>query len=177
MSGLRPGVGAPLPSDSITPDHDISSNNRRNKRAGRHSRNNGNPVDRFNGKCKALRGHIYDIPRGTDNHGETFQKITREIAEYIGREFDEGGEFRTGLERLELPTLTEPEPPSDPNTDKVGFETWKFEFARYRKESANRKKNQQKAYALVIGQCSAAVRDIIESHADWYTVNDSSDVI
>ena len=119
--------------------------------------------ERFEGKCDALKGHIYDVARGSNKHHETFQKTTREIAEYIGREFDEGGEFRTGLVNLRLPDLIEPVPPDDPNADKVGFEKWKFEFARYRKDSANRKKNEQKAYALILGQCSPAVRDPIKN--------------
>ncbi len=51
---------------------------------------------------------------------------------------------------------------------------WKFEFARYKKESANRKRNEEKAY---VGQCSPAVRDIIEAHQQWSEVNNSSDVI
>ena len=148
-----------------------------NKRAGRDNRGHVQRPERFEGKCEALKGHIYNVSRGTHKHHETFQKTTREIAEFIGREFDEGGELRTGLVNLKLPELIEPSPPSDPNTDKVGFEKWKFEFARYRKDSANRKKNEQKAYALVLGQCSPAVCDMIESHPDWHTVNNNSDVI
>jgi len=152
MSESSPGNGPHGHNDSTKPDPVFSS--RRNKKLSRNQRNQLRRSDTFEGKCEALKGHIYDVSRGVNRQSETFQKTTREIAEYIGREFDDGGEFRTGLVRLQLPDLLEPVPPSDPNTDKIGFEVWKFEFSRYKKASASRKRNEEKAYALVIGQCN-----------------------
>ena len=178
MSESSPGDATPSQSNvNANPDQIYSGVPRRNRRGGRNHKPGGPRLERFEGKCEALKGHIYDIARGSLRQGETFQKTTREIAEYIGREFDEGGEFRTGLVRLELPALIEPVPPNRPSQDKVRFEMWKFEFARFKKESANRKRNEQKAYAIVLGQCSPAVRDMIEAHHDWRQVNDTSDVI
>ena len=69
----------------------------------------------------ALKRHICDVSREWNRHNGTFQKTAREFAEYIGRELDEGGEFRTGLVNFKLPELIEPVPPNNPNTDKVGF--------------------------------------------------------
>ncbi len=173
MSESSPGIGATASSSTAMPDQAHSNAPRRSRRTNRNPKSNGQRPERYEGKW----GHIYDVSRGFNKQGETFQKTTREIAEYIGRDFDEGGEFRTGLVKLDLPQLTEPVPPDNPNENKVGFEMWKFEFARYKKESANRKRNKEKAYDFVLGQCSPAVHNIIEAHEQWNQVNNLSDVI
>jgi hypothetical protein len=62
---------------------------------------------KFEGKCTELKGSVYDVVSGKD----TFAKTTREIAEHVRREFDDAGEFRTGMVEMSLPTLVEPAPP------------------------------------------------------------------
>ncbi len=173
MSESSPGIGMPITSNNAAPDPINSGGTR----TGGNPKGNSQHPERYEGKCPALRGHIYDVSRGFNKQGETFQKTTWEIAEHIGHKFDEGREFRTGLVRLNLPRLTEPVPPNDTNENRVGFKMWKFEFARYKKESANWKQNDVKAYALVLNQCSPAVRDIIEAHQQWSKVNNWLDVI
>ena len=113
MSESSPGnITSSINNNNANPDQAYSGGHRRNKRAGRNLKTTGQRTERFEGKCEALKGHIYDVAKGMHRQGETFQKTTREIAEYIGREFDEGGEFRTGLVRLELPISGEPIPPN-----------------------------------------------------------------
>jgi hypothetical protein len=48
---------------------------------------------KFKGKCSEIKTSVYDVVSGKD----TFTKMTREITEYVGREFDDAGEFRTGM--------------------------------------------------------------------------------
>ncbi len=78
---------------------------------------------------------------------------------------------------MKLPTLVEPQLPNNPNKDKVRFKIWSFEFTHYKKDSTNRKRDEKKAYSLIIGRCSPVVCDIIEAHRDWNEVNAKSDVI
>ncbi len=95
---------------------------RRNRQAGRNPRANIQQRERFKGKCKELKGHIYNVSRGAMKQGETFEKTTCRIAESIGRKSVKGGEFCTGMVKLKLPGLIELVPPRDLNKNKVGFE-------------------------------------------------------
>jgi hypothetical protein len=79
---------------------------RRNNR----NRCSGNREPKFEGKCSEIKNSVYDVVSGKD----TVAKTTREIAEYVGREFDDAGEFRTGMVEMRLPPLTKPPPPLQP---------------------------------------------------------------
>jgi hypothetical protein len=52
-----------------------------------------NRESKFEGKCSELKASIYDVVTGKD----TFAKTTREIAKYVGHEFDDAGEFQMGM--------------------------------------------------------------------------------
>ena len=68
-----------------------------------------------------IKSSVYDVMSGKD----TFTKMTHEIAEYVGHEFDDTGEFCTaGMVSMRLPTLTELMVPTD--DDSVKFELWKM---------------------------------------------------
>ena len=103
-------------------------------------------------------------------------KTTRSIAEYVGRSYDDASDFRTGMVNLELPAVEAPDNPAD-DAGAVRLELWKLARRRYEVALENRRKVNGRAYALVLGQCSQAVRNRIEAHADWSTINESSDVI
>jgi hypothetical protein len=93
---------------------------------------------------------------------DTFLKTTREIAEYVGRTFDDAGEFRTGLVEMSLPELIEPaEPSKEASFGQV--EKWKIAIKRHENQVANQKKNTERVYALVLGQCSQALRNRLEA--------------
>jgi len=115
---------------------------------------------------------VYDVVTGKD----TFAKTTREIAEYVGREFDDAGEFRTGMVAMRLPDLTEPVAPAD-NAGVVAVELWKLARRTYEKSLEVRRKNSARVFALLIGQCSQALRNRLEAHEHYSRVNATSNVI
>jgi hypothetical protein len=43
--------------------------------------------------CDAIKNSVYNVVSGRD----TFARTTREIAEYVGWEYEEAGEFRMGI--------------------------------------------------------------------------------
>jgi hypothetical protein len=114
---------------------------------------------------------VYDVISGKD----TFAKTTREIAEYVGREFEDAGEFRTGMVEMELTPLVEPTAPT--SSDAVSFELWKMERRAYEKRKEARRRNSYRVYALVLGQCSQAIRNRMEASEQWASINDASDVM
>jgi hypothetical protein len=115
---------------------------------------------------------VYDVVSGKDS----FAKTTREISEYVGCEFDDAGEFRTGMVELQLRPLDEPAPPADLG-QMVEFELWKMARRTYEKQLEARCRNSTRVYALIIGQCSQALRNRMEANEQWSDINDNSDVI
>jgi hypothetical protein len=62
---------------------------------------------KFEGKCDALKGHIYDCSDA--RQADLFTKTTNEIAEYVGRTFTSyGGDMRLAIEDMKLPTYPKP---------------------------------------------------------------------
>ena len=64
---------------------------------------------------------------------DTFTKTTQEIAEYVGGEFDNAGEFRTGMVEMRLPPLTELPPPADDMV--INFKPWKMARCTFEKQT------------------------------------------
>ena len=139
---------------------------RRNK-----NRRGGPREGRFEGDCPALKGHTYDVIAG----GDTFAKTTRKIAEYVARSYDDAGDFRTGMIDLDLPDI---QAPPDPDVSKpLEFEMWKIARRTFEKKKEARERIQNRVFALLLGQCSQALRNRMEPHEDWHGINLTSDVI
>ena len=143
-----------------------SGDNRCSNGRGRNQRRQGNRHSRFDGECDYLKRAVYDVAAGRD----TFMKTTRSIAEYVGRSYDNASDFRTGMVNLELPAVDVPEDPPD-DAGAVGLELWKLARRQYELALENRRKVNGRAYALVLGQFSQAVRNRLEAHTDWNTIN------
>ena len=89
----------------------------------------GNQETKFEGKCTKIKNSIYDVVSGKD----TFVKTTEEIAKYAGCEFDDAGEFRTGMVEMRLPPLTEPPPAADDTA--INFKLWKMACHTFKKQT------------------------------------------
>ena len=77
---------------------------------------------------------------------------------------------------MELPAVDAPEDLPD-DAGAVRLELWKLARRRYELALENRREVNGRAYVLVVGQCSQAVRNRLEAHADWNTINGGSDII
>jgi hypothetical protein len=71
-------------------------------------------VTAYKGKCKELKGHIYDVVPGK-NGFDTFAMTTTEIRQYIGHTVLNAGEFSLVMrpDNLGFPTIPEPALPQD----------------------------------------------------------------
>ena len=139
-------------------------------------RNNARP-QRFQGKTQdpILRKHIFDV--GTiQKSQDLFVTTAKEIGEYISREYDDAGEFRNAFIDLRYAeVLTEPERPTA--TDQFTILIWTEEMKEYRKKLRNRKKNEEKAFPLLLGQCSPTIVQRIEATQRWNSVSGANDVL
>ena len=152
-------------SDGVRPPPTGSENmdtHGKNPNKGRHHRNRnrrGNHEEmsksKYEGKCDDLKGFTYDVTHGNQT-SDMFMRTTKEIAEYIGRTYNDAGEFRIGMPVLSMPDLVEPPRPSEESLgrpmDAFDAELWKMDMQTYRKKKDNRERNKHHAYALVLGQ-------------------------
>ena len=165
--------GSPTRSETVPDGPPSSSDLRRNRR--NRSRKAGVQQTRFAGVCEDLKDYVYDTGVGRNN-AEIFSKTTKGIAEYVAREYTAAGEFRNGLPEMTLPTLTAPSPPADTATV-VQLKIWEMDLKKCRKQMEDTERNMEKTYALILGQCSKTIRDRIEAHEHWETVNTSSNAL
>mmetsp|Transcript_30187 Transcript_30187/g.42774 ORF Transcript_30187/g.42774 Transcript_30187/m.42774 type:complete len:109 (+) Transcript_30187:329-655(+) len=94
--------------DGALPSVDQPDSNNVNQRRGGNRRRN-QRESRFEGDCDDLKGIVYDVTHGK----ETFTKSTRMITEYVSRQYNDAGEFRTDIVEVSLPMLSEPVGPNN----------------------------------------------------------------
>jgi hypothetical protein len=98
-------AGGETPSEVERGTSTGQSNQRNNRN--QHNNTSSQRETRFEGSCEDLKGSVYDVTAGKD----TFLKTTRKIAEYVGCEYTDAGEYRVAMINLNLPALVEPQLP------------------------------------------------------------------
>ena len=160
------GGQAPQTSTGASSDGDRRRNGNRhnNRRQDRQNSNkNSNPNSKFKGKIDDLEGYVYDVS-GARGGTDTFQRTTIEIGEYIARNYKYAGEFRQAFnpDDLGFVEFEEPAPPADMNNP-VAMKRWNLAMDRVERSTAQREELAKQAFAIVLGQCSQAVRDRLEA--------------
>ena len=74
------------------------------RRARRRSKNH-STRSRFRGTEDALKGHVYTL---APNRTEVYQKTTREIADYVGRTYKNGGDVKRSIDKLTIIDIPAP---------------------------------------------------------------------
>ena len=161
------------------------SNDQHAGRGGRRNRNNrgrsnrgGHPDTRrskFKGKCEEISDFVYDTGIADDSK-ELFKNTTREIAEYVSRNYDKAGEFRLALIQMELPAIDEPTAPAH-DAGLAVVERYKLDLRLFMDKTRYREENLGKIFPLILGQCSRTIRDRLEASPDWTEINRTSDVM
>ena len=141
-------------------------------------RNNSRP-QRFQGKTQdpILQKHVFDVGTILKSQ-DLFVTTAKEIGEYISREYNDAGEFHIAfIDQHYAEALTEPDRPT--STDQFTILIWTEEMKEYRKNKKlrNRKKNKEKAFPLLLGQCSPTVVQRIKASPRWSNVSGSNDVL
>ena len=126
---------------------------------------------KFEGACEDLKGHVFDC----SGYGQADQyvKTQEQIANYAGRTY--GGEIGKAVEYLLAPAVDMPTAPTGYGTDNVDPTEkymWETEVREAIKEKKDLKKQIQKLYAVVIGQCTDSMIARVEAHDDFNTASD-----
>ena len=133
---------------------------------------------KFEGKRPELKGYIYEV-RGSGSNADDFTKTTREIAEWIARNYEDGGaDICNSIDpdKLAFDPFPAIVPPAATATA-VELKLWEFDIKQRYHEELKRKQLSNLAYATVLGQCSRAVRDRLEASNRWAAISTSNDVI
>lgn len=141
--------------------------------------NQQNSQRHFKGKHPDLEGHIYDTGLPNSNN-DLFSKTTKEIAKYVASNIDGAGDYCLATENLQLPALQEPDEPEQIEDIPPSWAErvrYKQSYAEYIKKKNKWTQNEAKIFPIILGQCSRVIRDRLEAHAQWTTINADSDVM
>lgn len=179
-SGGPPSTG-PTPSSGTFSSGPARKNNRRfnssGKGQGQAPQQHGprGSSKKFDGKVEGLKGYIYDC--STPQDADRYVKTTKEIAEYVGREYHGGKDIKIAVERGKMPTIPVPSvrfaDPSKPT------ETEKLILKEKVKEHVKRERileeNMSKLFNLIKGQCTEAMTASMEAHAEYEKAHEDND--
>lgn len=144
------------------------------KRNKKDNNKHGKSSAKFKGKCKDLEGVIFDANRF--NQADEYIKSVREIAEYVGTNYDYGADIRRSIEEgrpADIPRPPQPPPSGDGAIDPVEEMIWKKELECYVKRKVALSENLRKAYSLVWGQCSDVMREKLEALSEFKAIRES----
>ena len=101
-------------------------------------------------------------------NADGFDKTTKEIAEYVNREYQYGSHFRSAIitEKKDMPALDKPKDVASTAsmTDK---DIWKQEISAYIKKKTAADEHVRSLFSLVLGQCTDAMKAKLEALPDW----------
>jgi hypothetical protein len=129
---------------------------------------------KFSRKCDILSGFVYDCSDGKQSY--RFNIVTKEIAEYVGREYPYVGDIRWTIQNLKL--FKEEEPNELAAASSVlKKRMWEKRVDEYIKRENKLMDNFQMEYSLVIGQCTAYMRAKLEAVVGYRDMESRSDLI
>jgi hypothetical protein len=133
------------------------------------------PGSAFEGKCDGLKGHVYDCASAA-KAADMYTKTTREIAEYVGREYKYSAILVRGIETLVEPVVPPPDELPD-GASALDRRMWEKRIDKIIEQEERLKDITSRAYALVWGQCSEALREKVKAHKDYAKAHEKGSVI
>ena len=146
---------------------------------GRGSQKTTPTTGKFKGNCVELSGYVFDC--ADYRQADKYVTNIKRIAEYIGTEYKQGGDIRSTIENeapLTVPVPLEPaligEAEELTTSQKLIF---KGQIDQYIRREAILQENMQKAYSLVLGQCTELLRAKLKQSNEWTAVSSAFDVL
>ena len=139
------------------------------------------PPAKFKGNEADLLGQIFDC--SDYKQADTFVNTLKRISEYIGAHYEHGGDIRSSILQGTTITLTIPTAPvfADPIAPTVAEQTLQLIFKGkidvYIKRETMLQDNIQKAYSLILGQCTDLLQSKLKQQAQWAAISSSQDAI
>ena len=123
---------------------------------------------KFKGKSHDLEGYIFDC---SDNkQADIFVHTMKRFAEYVGTEYRNGGDIRSTIEQNVRFAIPLPLAPSGTN-DELQKMILTKKVDAYVKRDYILDENIQKAYSLMLGQCTELLKSKLKTTTDWTKVS------
>ena len=165
---------------------------RASARAGRGGRGRGNhfakpqptpkPVStKFKGNCEKLQGAIFDC--SDYKQADNFVSSLKRVSEYVGAEYKHGGDIRSSLvnqTKFDVPIPTQPvivNEAAPTATEKVQLLIFQGKISAYIKRDELLEDNIQKAYSLILGQCTDLLQSKMKQQTSWAVISAAQDAI
>jgi hypothetical protein len=128
---------------------------------------------KITGRCEDIKGFVFDCADGK----QADQYVTiREIAAYVGRTYDYGGDVRWSIKNEETYLPTKPAG-IGASTDPTDKRIWEKEIDEYVRRKAKLTSNCEKLYSLVLGKCTDHMVAKLESLPEIKNIDCDLDVI
>jgi hypothetical protein len=147
--------------------------------SGRGSQKSIPTTGKFKGDCAELSGFVFDC--ADYNQADKYTTNIKRIAEYVDAEYQKGGDIRSTIEKevvTQIPVPTEPAiiPPATARTTAQEL-IFKGQINEYIKREATLQENMQKAYYLILGQCTELLKAKLKQFNEWYRLSSTFDVL
>jgi hypothetical protein len=147
--------------------------------SGRGSQKTSPATGKFKGNCAELSGYVFDC--ADYRQADKYMTNIKRIAEYLGAEYKQGVDIRSTIENettFQVPVPVEPVLVT-PATALTVAQTliFKGQINEYIRREAILQENMQKAYSLILGQCTELLRAKLKQSADWTQVSSTFDVL
>ena len=147
----------------------------------------------FSGGIEDLKSHYYDC--SSYKQADKFVTTTKAIKKYGGKNYSNGGDIRATLENMREYEIENPIDPSEDYEDIIDSDTGQvtqtaieqvsyLEKKRYDNEIIAMvkrrnalKSNIQKAYSLILGQCTELMKDKLKASTKWEEIQSSQDAL
>ena len=136
---------------------------------------------KFQGNCDKLQGCIFDCSHS--KQADTFVTTLKRISEHVGSEYKHGGDIRSSIlneARTNIPVPAAPtitDPTNVTSLEAVANMIFKGKIDAYIKRDAVLDDNIQKAYSLVLGQCTDLLQSKLKQQNAWAAIALAQDVI
>ena len=131
------------------------------------------------GACEELKDNVYTV--GDAKQADQYNKTTESIVNYIQRTYDEGQDVKDALVALEHVDMDqyrpEQEEEDEDNLSYIDKMILQQEVKEYVARTKKYKDNMNKAYGLILGQCTQGVKNKLEARRDWEELESEHDPI
>ena len=158
-----------------------TNTNNQSNRSGKRKKNNqkksggksnSGSKESFKGECEDLKGKVYFI--GSAKQADNYNNTTEAILEYFLRNYTHGLDLVETLEALkerdftaEIPVKATVESDASEEEKDAIKEVHKEEMKQFIQRKGMLKTNLVKAYGIILGQCTKALRAKLEQRKDW----------
>ena len=150
------------------------------------------PNSGFVGGIDDLKGFYYDC--SSYKQADRFVTTSKEINDYVGKNYSNGGDVRHTLENGELMDIPNPTDPSENFMDEVDDDgnivrtameqvayvdkkVYDSEIIAVVKRRNTLTSNLQKAYSLILGQCTPLMKDKLKASPRWEAIKTAQDAL